>query len=332
MNVAYLVLKDSRPYSLFKASEMFYLANKIASTQLSHIQPFNVRMIGFEKTNIAVSEGVVVTTSGHINDNCVYDLIIIPSIALTSGPEIIKKYGILSAWLLDQYEQGAVLCSLCTGAFLIANTGLLDGHNGTTHWGLSADFQKMFPKIAYLQNKVFSVTPSKRIFTSGGSDYASFLILYFIRGKFGNNIASFIAKAFGIDMSRTNQQFFHNLEENVEAYSGSRIAEAIRFIEQQYKTDISMDDIASSVSLSNRHFSRIFKSETGMTPSSFVKKIRIREARKLLEESNCSVKEIMYQVGYSDPKSFRKAFFELTNLSPTQYRAAVSLAALEELV
>ena len=93
-----------------------------------------------------------------------------------------------------------------------------------------------------------------------------------------------------------------------------------------------MDDIASSVSLSNRHFSRIFKSETGMTPSSFVKKIRIREARKLLEESNCSVKEIMYQVGYSDPKSFRKAFFELTNLSPTQYRAAVSLAALEELV
>ena len=330
MNIACLVLEDSQPYSLFKASEMFQFSNKIGSLYANMTKPFAVNFVTIDHSDTMVSKEIIFTSTSTIDDSTSYDLIIVPSITMESGEDIVDKYGLTSEWLVSQYEMGSVLCSLCTGAFLIANTGLLNGHDATTHWAFAKDFREMFPKIKYDENKVFTVNPSKRVYTSAGSDHASYLILYFIKSKFGSNVASKVAKGFGIDMSGASHKFLHDINEE-DAIAGSRVYDAIKFMEDHYKNDISMDEIANSVSLSTRHFSRIFKRETGITAQAYIKKIRIKEARKLLEETGLSVKEIMYRVGYSDPKSFRKAFFKLTSLSPTQFRSVVSLAVLDEM-
>jgi transcriptional regulator GlxA family with amidase domain len=244
------------------------------------------------------------------------DLVIVPALdgnlalALARNKEFIP-------WLREQYRQGAELASLCTGAFLLASTGLLKGRKCATHWMAATAFQQLFPDVDLIAETI--ITDEKGIYSSGGAYSFLNLILYLVEKYAGRPTAIFCSKAFEIDFGRSNQSPF-TIFQGQKTHEDEPIRQAQLFMENNVKDKISVDRLASMFALSRRNFERRFKKATANTPAEYLQRIKIEAAKQSLERGRASVTDIMYEVGYTDSKAFRMLFRRITGLSPVEYR------------
>ncbi len=247
------------------------------------------------------------------------DLIIIPSLSADKGYDnLVKSNTELTRWMKDQYKNGAEIASICTGAFLLAATGLLDGKTCSTHWNAENEFRRMFPNIDLHIDKL--ITARQGIYTNGGAYSFLNLVLFLVEKYFDRQTAIFCSKVFQIDLDRTSQSPFFIFEPQ-KNHGDEMIDKAQVYLEKNLTEKISFEQLASQLAISRRNFDRRFIKATGNTPVEYLQRLKVEVAKNALENGRKSIFEIMMNVGYSDDKAFREVFRRITGLSPVDYRA-----------
>jgi len=254
------------------------------------------------------------------------DLIIIPSISDDKGYEhLVTNNTKLIRWMKEQYKYGAEIASICTGAFLLAATGLLDGKTCSTHWNAENDFRRMFPGIDLHIDKL--ITARQGIYTNGGSYSFLNLILFLVEKYFDRQTTIFCSKIFQIDLDRTSQSPFFIFQPQ-KNHGDEMIDKAQTYLEKNLSEKISFEQVASELAISRRNFDRRFIKATGNTPVEYLQRLKVEVAKSALEKGRKSIFEIMIEVGYSDDKAFREVFRRITGLSPTDYRSKFNQEAV----
>ncbi|QDK78739.1 helix-turn-helix domain-containing protein [Spirosoma sp. KCTC 42546] len=252
------------------------------------------------------------------------DLLIIPSLS-SDYDRILSENAELIAWINEQYKRGAELASICTGAFLVAATGLLEGKTCSTHWNAAADFRRLFPGIHLQINKLITVGPG--IYTNGGAYSFLHLMLFLIEKYFDRQTAIFCSKVFQIDMDRTSQSPFFIFQAQ-KTHGDELVCKAQSYIEENLSERISFEELASQLAISRRNFDRRFIKATGNTPVEYLQRVKVEVAKNNLEKGRKTIFEVMNDVGYSDDKAFREVFKRITGVSPLDYRAKYTKEAL----
>jgi len=244
------------------------------------------------------------------------DLIIIPAF---NGdiPTCLQQNSAYIPWIIEQYKQGAEVASLCTGAFLLASTGLLKGKKCSTHWMAADAFRAAFPDVKLQAEKI--ITDEMGIYSSGGAYSFLNLMIYLVEKFCGRELAVYCAKLMEIEIERKSQSPFAIFTGQKE-HEDEPIRKAQIYMENNVADKISVDQLSEMFAISRRNFERRFKKATKNTPVEYLQRVKIEAAKKSLESSRENINEVMYNVGYSDSKAFRNMFKKITGLSPVSYR------------
>jgi len=276
---------------------------------------FEVKIAGFVK-ELELSAGFFSIHPVNIKEIKKTDLVIIPSLSYDYD-KVIKENAALISWIRQQYKNGAEIASICTGSFLLASTGLLDGKTCSTHWNAAADFRRLFPEIDLQPDKL--ITADRGIYTNGGAYSFLNLVLFLVEKYFDRHTAIMCSKVFQIDIDRTSQSpfFIFQAQKN---HGDELICEAQNYIEENLGEKISFGELALKLAVSRRNFDRRFIKATGNTPLEYMQRVKIEVAKKALEKGRKSILEVMDEVGYADDKAFREVFKKNTGLSPLDYK------------
>ena len=245
------------------------------------------------------------------------DLIIISGITGNLDDEIIKNQAFIDWIRQHRVQHGTEIASLCRSAFILAETGLLNGKDCATHWIVQQKFAQQYPKVNLVSDKI--ICEDNGIYSSGGAYSFLNLILYLIEKYYGREVAIFCSKVAEIEVDRFNQDQFA-IFNGQKDHSDEVIKEAQLYIEDKFEEKLSVKELARKFAISDRNFIRRFKKATMNTPSEYIQRVRIEAAKKSLESSVLNVNEVMYNVGYMDEKAFRRVFKKYTGLSPIEYR------------
>jgi transcriptional regulator GlxA family with amidase domain len=244
------------------------------------------------------------------------DLIIIPAShydferVVTDNPLLIK-------WLEKKYKKGSEIASICTGAFLLAATGLLNGKECSIHWNAAEDFKRLFPAVKYVPFKL--ITDEDGLYTNGGAFSFLNLMLYLVEKYYDRETSIYCSKLFQIDINRNSQSEFI-IFKGQKSHGDEVILEAQLYLEKNYREKIAIDRLSKMFSVSRRNFDRRFIKATGNTPLEYQQRVKIESAKKMFENSHHTISEVMYELGYSDSKAFRNVFSRYTGVLPNEYR------------
>lgn len=285
---------------------------------------FKIELAGISKI-VEFYDGLfTVKPHTHISAISKTNLIIIPSLN-HNYEKTVKDNALLINWIEDQYANGAEVASICTGAFLLASTGLLDGKSCSTHWSAADNFRAMFPKVNLQTDKL--ITDENGIYTNGGAYSFLNLLIYLVEKYFDRQTAIFCSKVFQIEMDRNSQSEF-TIFRGQKLHGDDMVKQAQAYIETKLDEKISVEHLSARFAVGRRNFDRRFIKATGNTPVEYSQRVKIESAKKALENSRKTVNEVMYDVGYSDVKAFREVFKKITGMSPLEYRGKYNKEAL----
>lgn len=243
-------------------------------------------------------------------------LIIIPSLN-HHFDEAIQLNQQMIQWISKQYAKGAEVASICTGAFLLAATGLLNGKSCSTHWSACNYFRNQFPEVQLKADNL--ITDENGIYTNGGAYSFLNLIIYLVEKYFDRPTAIYCSKVFQIEMNRNSQSSFA-IFTGQKLHDDEVVQQAQLYIENNIQKKISFEKLTSKLAVGRRNFDRRFIKATGNTPLEYAQRVKIESAKKSLESSRKTINQVMYEVGYTDVKAFREVFRKITGMSPLEYR------------
>jgi len=252
----------------------------------------------------------------HLSAISKTDLVIVPSLN-HQYEQAIKVNGELINWIAYQYRNGAGVASICTGAYLLAAAGLLDGKSCSTHWSAADELKQLYPKVNLQTDKL--ITDEQGIYTNGGAYSFLNLILYLVEKYYDRETAIFCAKVFQIEIDRQSQSSFI-IFNGQRSHNDEMVKKAQVYMESNLDKKVSITDLAARAAIGRRNFDRRFIKATGNTPMEYAQRVKMEAAKKALETSRKTVNEVMYEVGYADLKAFREVFRRVTGLSPLEYR------------
>ncbi|WP_111495465.1 MULTISPECIES: GlxA family transcriptional regulator [Marinobacter] len=278
---------------------------------------FEVQLLTEDGAPCACLNGISLLAHGSLADSEPGELILVPTIG---GPidATLAQAAPQLAWLRAQADQGRTIASNCTGAFLLAEAGLLDGRRATTHWGFSDQFRQRYPQVHCVPEQL--VTVDGPIACAGGGTAWWDLGIMLIERYAGASVARELAKAFVVDAGRRSQAPYAPLQGK--RYHQDDVILALQdWLDAHYSEPLGSDGMARQAGLGERSLLRRFKAATGETPHRYLQQLRIERARHLLETTAQSVDRITQAVGYEDVSSFSRLFRDATGLSPGAYRS-----------
>lgn len=285
---------------------------------------FKVELAGISK-EVGFYDGLFTARPHtHISAIAKTNLVIIPSLN-HNYEKAMKENRLLIDWVGQQYKNGADIASICTGAFILASTGLLDGKSCSTHWSVADVFRNTFPKVELQTDKL--ITDENSIYTNGGAYSFLNLIIYLVEKYYDRQTAIFCSKVFQIEMDRQTQSVF-TIFTGQKLHGDEMVKEAQAYIESRLAEKISVEELSSKFSIGRRNFDRRFVKATGNTPLEYAQRVKIESAKKALETTRKTINEVMYEVGYSDVKAFREVFRKVTGMSPLEYRSRYNKEAI----
>ncbi len=305
-------------YHVFTEANRYY-------DQLNREPIFNIELAGVSKQSNFVNGLLTVMTQKDIATIQKTDLIIVPAV-ISNFSAIEAGNSMLSAWILDHYTKGANVASMCTGAYLLASTGLLDNKNCSIHWKSAANFHKLFPKVNLKIEQI--ITDEQGIYTNGGGYSFLNLLLYLVEKFYDRQTAIYCSKIFQIDIARQTQSDFM-IFNGQKSHGDEMVMRAQDYLENNFSEKISMEKLSEKFTVGRRNFDRRFIKATGNTPVEYLQRIKVESAKKELESSRKTVNEVMYAIGYTDIKAFREIFRRFTGLSPLEYKNKYNKAAIK---
>lgn len=303
-----------KPGCLFNAIEVFEKANEFLE-QTTGKSYFDIRLTG---TNLQqpLMNSLFTLQVAPLQTIDKAGLIILPSFAEQDDYAIGKNREALD-WVISQYHAGAEVASLCTGTFLLAATGLLNGKPCATHWKAAAYFRRLFPELELHTNKI--VTDQQGVYTAGGAISSLNLALYIVEKYCGREAALYCARILQIDIDRDSQSPFI-LFEGLKDHKDNAIRDIQEFIEQHIGDRLTVDQLAVHCSMDRINFTRRFKKATQLSPADYVQRIKVEGAKRLFESTDKQINQVMYEVGYADVKAFRQTFKKIAGMTPGDYR------------
>jgi len=277
---------------------------------------FKIELAGVSKKVDFYNGLFAVKPHTHISNISKTNLIIIPSLN-HNYQKAVKGNQPMIEWIREQYKSGAEIATICTGAFLLASAGLLDGKICSTHWSAADTFRSMFPNVDLQADKL--ITDENGIYTNGGAYSFLNLLIYLVEKYYDRQTAIFCSKVFQIEIDRQSQSTFA-IFTGQKTHGDEVVKNAQVYIEGHLDEKISMEHLSSKFAVGRRNFDRRFIKATGNTPLEYAQRVKIESAKKAFENTRKNINEVMYDVGYADVKAFREVFRKITGMSPLEYR------------
>ena len=289
------------------------------------VQPkFKVQIASVGGVDIKCSNRLILQAHCDINDIQECDLLLIPTIG-DSIDKVLKRNSDLIPHLIRLADTNADIASNCSGAFFLAEAGLLDNKIATTHWGYANKFKADYPLVELQENQF--VTQSGNIFCAAGGSAFYDLALLLIERYCGREMSTQVAKTQIIDSKRGSQNSYTNVTLH-KPHSDVLVKQVQEFIENNFEQSIQVSDLATMVNVTSRTLNRRFQSCVAMRPIEYIQAVRIEQAKRLLESGKVSIKSLAYQVGYNDISSFTRLFKRATELTPKEYQDKFSRVAI----
>src|SRR5690242_2313876 len=277
---------------------------------------FELQLVGLTK-NIKLNNSLfTVNVDKLLHEVNKTDLIFIPAISgdIETALELNKEF---IPWIVQQYENGAEVASLCIGAFILASTGLVNGKKCSTHWNAADLFRKMFPEVELVDGRV--ITEEKGIYSSGGANSYWSLLLHLVEKYTDRETAILASKYFLVDIDK-NSQFPFTIFKGQKQHNDDAVKDVQDYIEKNIDEKITVDTLADKVAVGRRSLERRFKRATNNSVLGYIQRVKIEAAKRSFETSRKNINEVMYDVGYTDTKAFRTTFKKITGLTPIEYR------------
>ena len=293
----------------------FNMANEVLATY-GKSPIFKVEYVGLKEFVPANNGEYTIRTNRLLKDVAQTDLLIIPP-TFGDTAKGIQANAEAIPYFKKLHESGTSLASLCIGAFLLAETGLLNGKKCSTHWAYINEFRERYPDVEVEDGAI--ITEHGNIYSSGGASSLWNLILYLVEKYTDRETAITISKYFALDFGRDSQSQFA-IFRGQRKHDDGEIQKVQDYIEEHFNDKLTIEALASIINTGRRTFERRFKEATNNTPVEYIQRVRMEAAKKMFEASRKNVTEIMFDVGYTDTKAFRDVFKKITGLTPIEYR------------
>ncbi|MFT6866900.1 MAG: transcriptional regulator GlxA family with amidase domain [Cyclobacteriaceae bacterium] len=297
---------------------LFQMANNFQKKEgLSEKGLFEIDLVGISSEPHFFNKFFSVAPTKSIDEVAKTDLIIIPGLVGNLEEQIELNYPFVD-WIRKQrIQQNAELASLCRGAFLLAETGLMNGKSCATHWLTHDKFRQMYPAVNLIPEKV--ITEDNGIYSSGGAYSFLNLLLYLIEKYYGRESAIWCSKVSEIEFDRIDQNQFVIFNGQKE-HTDEGVLNIQEYVEKHFSEKISVEHLAEQTTTSSRNLVRRFKKATNNTPIEYIQRVRIEAAKKKLESTTMTILQVMVSSGYNDDKAFRTIFKRYAGLTPLEYR------------
>jgi transcriptional regulator GlxA family with amidase domain len=206
---------------------------------------------------------------------------------------------------------------MCSGALMLASTGLLDGKSCSIHWNTANKLKKLFPKVIVKTDRL--ITDEHGIYTNGGGYSFLNLILYLVEKYYDRETAIYCSKIYQIEIDRKRQSGF-TIFTGQKSHGDEVVKQAQAYIEDSFHQKFSIEHLSQRFAVGRRNFDRRFIKATGNTPIEYLQRVKIESAKKTFETTRKTINEVMYEVGYADIKAFREVFRKITGMSPQEYK------------
>jgi len=280
----------------------------------------DVRIVSAQPGAFRCAGNVVVEPHAHIDAIDRADVVILCDMytPVTEPPR--GKYAAEIAWLRRMHAGGALVCSVCSGSLVLAEAGLLDGHEAAAHWAYDELFRRCYPKVSMRAGSVLCLAGAESgIVTAGAVTAWQDLALWLIARLCGQRQAAETAKVFLLATHEEGQLPYAAMVRHRDA-SDAVIGDCQSWIAQNYTTENPVQRMAERSGLNPRTFARRFRAATGYQPIDYVQALRVEEAKQMLETTETGIDEIAAEVGYEDSASFRRVFKKKSGLTPAAYR------------
>jgi transcriptional regulator GlxA family with amidase domain len=321
-HVSLVAIPDAVASTLFGIFDvMNALALRHMPGALGHARaPFHAQIVGEAVGPLELASGVPIQVQRSIDTIGESDIVIVPSILLQADGWTKGRYPRLVEWLRLMYERGAVICSACSGIFLLGETGLYDGKDATVHFGYARQFSAAYPAVAIHPERVLVISGLREeLVSSGASTTWHDLVLYLIARYAGSTTAQEVARLFALQWHQDGLTPYIIFEGKSD-HGDAEIQTAQQWLSRNFSIANPVEEMIKRSRLAERTFKRRFVSATGLTPITYIQRLRIEDAKRRLERTDASVDQISWQVGYEDPAFFRRLFKRTTGLAPGAYR------------
>lgn len=317
-DIGLLMYPGSQSAAIHGLTDVFEVANRVAAEQAGAHLP-RLRVSHWRADDHAVPRCVFESFPSD-GTRPLVAVLIPPSLTGLPGTDAMEG---LARWVQVQHAAGAIVGTVCLGAFVLAQTGLLDGRAATTHWTQAGLLSERYPKVKVHADK--PIVDDGDVITTAGLMAWSDLGLRLVERLLGPSIAAATARFLVIEHSGA-QQCGSNFAP-VFGHGDAAVLKVQHWLQSSGALHASVDDMAQRAGLEQRTFLRRFRAATGLTPTHYCQHLRVSKARELLELTKGTVDHIAWSVGYQDPAAFRATFRKITGLAPSEYRAKFGVGA-----
>ena len=323
VKVSVVALPESTPAALYGLYEVLSSVGVVwaeVTGEGDGVPLMDVQIVSTDGKDFVSSIGTPIAPHASIHHVNRTDIILTTDLTLSPDMDIAHAWPAMTDWIRAQYEQGATVCSVCTGSVVLAATGLLDGQEATTHWAATELMKSQFPEVKLKPERILVPTgPDHRVITSGGSSAWEDLALYLISRYCGKTEAIRATKLFLLGDRSEGQLLFAALLQPRQ-HEDAIIADCQAWLAMNYHEMNPVGRMIARSGLTERTFKRRFQTATGYSPMDYVQTLRIEEAKQSLESDDGPIDDIAHSIGYQDPAFFRRLFKKRTGVTPGRYR------------
>lgn len=277
---------------------------------------FEVKMISCDGQPVQCINHIVLQPHYCFADAPKAHLVLVPTIG-GDIDTVLAQHKSTQFWLKQQQDKGVDIAANCTGNFMLAKAGLLDGRKATTHWGYEQQFRQQFPEVDLQPEQM--IVQDGNVFSAGGGMSWFDLGLLLIERFAGHDVAIQTAKAWVIDVMRTDQKAYASIQ-GKKYHNDNLVLKVQAWLEANLQHKVNLANVARQFGISSRQMVRRFNAAIDINPSQYLQLLRMEAAKSLLENQQFTLPDIIHQVGYEDVSSFSRLFKRYTSLSPAQYR------------
>jgi transcriptional regulator GlxA family with amidase domain len=250
------------------------------------------------------------------------DTLLVPGGLVTIPPDALSE---LSPHLRRLAGDCRRVASVCTGSFLLARAGLLDGKRATTHWFASKDLQRQHPRCEVVADRIF--VRDGRVWTSAGVTSGMDLALALVEEDHGRELARTVARLLVMYLHRPGGQSQFSVPLSSQWASRAPVREVQEWLPEHLREELSVEALAQRAAMSPRNFARAFRSQVGVTPAKYIEQLRVEAARTALESTRQTIKEIATEVGFGTLETMHRVFKRALGVTPAEYRNRFSAQA-----